>query len=87
MFGLGRSYKAVCHAQGGMEMKREPYYKTHWRDIESSRMSAYRTGFAWDAATDAYYESAEIALGHTVADFGCGPGKIAVALAQMRRFC
>lgn len=63
-------------------MPQEPYYKSHWREIDEDRMSAYRDGFAWDAATDALYEPARLDPGHVVADFGCGPGKVAVALAE-----
>ena len=63
-------------------MTTDPFYKAHWRNIEPVRMSAYRDGFGWDAATEHLFRPAEIAEGHSVADFGCGPGKIAVELAK-----
>lgn len=63
-------------------MSADPFYKAHWRDIDPQRMAAYRDGFHWDAAADALYRPARIARGQTVADFGCGPGGVAVELAR-----
>lgn len=63
-------------------MTREPFYKAHWREIAPERMAAYRAGFGWDAATEALYAPAEIGAGQIVADFGCGPGKVALELAR-----
>lgn len=45
-------------------------------------MSAYSVGFQWDASAEALYCSAEISKDLRVADFGCGPGHIAVELAR-----
>ena len=59
----------------------DPFYKAHWRDIDAERMSGYRAGFGWDAAAEELYAPADIRAGHLVADFGCGPGKVALALA------
>ena len=63
-------------------MTDEPFYKAHWRDIEPERMSAYKSGFQWDEAAAALYAAAKISKGQKVADFGCGPGKVAVELAR-----
>lgn len=63
-------------------MPNDPFYKAHWRDIDPGRMSAYRKGFAWDAATEVLYRPLDVSDGHSVADFGCGPGKIAAELAK-----
>ena len=63
-------------------MPREPFYKTHWREIEPERMSAYRGGFRWDATAETLYAPADISRGQTVADFGCGPGHITAELAR-----
>ncbi len=60
----------------------EPFYKAHWREIEPGRMSAYKDGFHWDDAAAVLDAPAEIAEGQAVADFGCGPGKVAVELAK-----
>lgn len=45
-------------------------------------MSGYRAGFRWSDDAADLYEPADIALGQTVADFGCGPGHIAVEFAN-----
>lgn len=63
-------------------MSSEPYYKAHWRQIDSDRMSAYRSGFGWDQNTEKLYEPAAIEPDQQVVDFGCGPGKVAVELAK-----
>ena len=63
-------------------MADDPFYKKHWKNIEPDRMSAYRAGFDWDEAVEKLYVPADIKLGQNIADFGCGPGKISVALAE-----
>jgi ubiquinone/menaquinone biosynthesis C-methylase UbiE len=60
----------------------EPFYKAHWITVSADRMSSYKEGFAWDEAAERLFEPAAIAEGQRVADFGCGPGKVSVALAQ-----
>ena len=60
----------------------DPFYKAHWREIDAERMSGYREGFGWDAAAEELYAPADIRAGQVVADFGCGPGKVALALAD-----
>lgn len=69
-------------ADEGRGLTDDPFYKTHWRTIEPDRMSAYRDGFGWNEATEKLYIPAEITAGQSVADFGCGPGKVSVALAD-----
>lgn len=61
----------------------DPYYKSHWRNIGAHRMSSYRASFGWDEAAARLFEPADIGPDQTVADFGCGPGKIATRLAQL----
>lgn len=63
-------------------MTSDPFYKAHWRDIDPDRMSAYRNGFAWDEGAEELYRPARLFEGAAVADFGCGPGKVAVELAR-----
>ncbi|MCP5088418.1 MAG: methyltransferase domain-containing protein [Rhodobacteraceae bacterium] len=60
----------------------EPFYKAHWREVEPDRMAAYRDGFGWDEATESLFRPAEISIGHKVADFGCGPGKVSAEIAK-----
>jgi ubiquinone/menaquinone biosynthesis C-methylase UbiE len=64
-------------------MEKEPFYKAHWRTVDSDRMSSYKDGFNWDEATNALYKPANISSGHRVVDFGCGPGKVSVQLAKI----
>lgn len=63
-------------------MENDPFYKAHWRTIESDRLSAYKSGFTWDDAAERLYASARIGADQVVADFGCGPGKIAAEVAR-----
>lgn len=63
-------------------MTDEPFYKAHWRKIEAERMSVYKDGFNWDEAAESLYAAADVFEGQIVADFGCGPGKVAAKLAK-----
>ncbi|MDW3221982.1 MAG: methyltransferase domain-containing protein [Paracoccaceae bacterium] len=62
-------------------MVADPFYKTHWHEIEPDRMSAYQEGFDWDETTELLFRPAEISTGQVVADFGCGAGKVSTELA------
>ena len=73
---------AALVSGGTSDMTTDPFYKAHWRNIEPGRMFAYRKGFGWDAATERLYRPLDISEGQTIADFGCGPGKVAVELAR-----
>ncbi len=63
-------------------MSLESYYKDHWVEIEPERMDRYESMFQWSPSSDPLLAAAEIAPGQTVADFGCGPGILAVELAR-----
>ena len=58
------------------------FYKAHWQTIEPERMAAYAAAFGWDATTEAVFQPLELGEGQSVADFGCGPGKVAVEMAR-----
>jgi ubiquinone/menaquinone biosynthesis C-methylase UbiE len=60
----------------------ETYYKDHWVTIEPERLDRYEEMFVWTPAQDALIEPANIQTGHTVADFGCGPGYLSVELLR-----
>lgn len=60
----------------------EPYYKDHWVNIEPERLERYEQMFQWGPAHEWMFEPARIEPGQTVADFGCGPGGVAVELAR-----
>ncbi len=58
------------------------FYKTHWQTIEPDRMATYTAAFGWDTVTEVVFAPLDVAEGHTIADFGCGPGKVAIELAR-----
>jgi len=60
----------------------ETYYRDHWVDIEPDRMSRYEAMFQWRDGHEVLIAPAEVNPGHTVADYGCGPGGLAVELAR-----
>lgn len=45
-------------------------------------MAVYKDCFSWDVAAEAHYAAADVSEGQIVADFGCGPGEVAVELAK-----
>jgi ubiquinone/menaquinone biosynthesis C-methylase UbiE len=63
-------------------MAGDPFYKDHWINIDQDRLDRYQSMFQWNPDSTALYEPADIRLGHTVGDFGCGPGHIAVEIAK-----
>lgn len=58
------------------------FFSDHWRHIEDERISRYEQMFVWRPEQDALIAPAGIAAGHSVLDFGCGPGFMAMALAE-----
>jgi hypothetical protein len=81
-------------SHGGSRLQREarahervrvvgnPFYKGHWIDIDQGRLDRYERMFQWNPASSALYEPADIRAGHTVADFGCGPGYTVIEIAK-----
>lgn len=57
-------------------------YQNPWVEIEPERIAAYDEVFAWHPATAPLLEAADVGKGHVVGDFGCGPGHMAVQLAE-----
>ena len=60
----------------------ESYYRDHWVDIDEQRLVAYQQLFQWHPSMEPLLSAAEIAEGHTVIDYGCGPGGLALELAR-----
>ncbi|NJN50632.1 MAG: methyltransferase domain-containing protein [Gammaproteobacteria bacterium] len=58
------------------------FFSDHWREIEDDRVARYEQMFVWRPEQDALIAPAGIAAGHSVLDFGCGPGFMAMALAE-----
>ena len=60
----------------------DTYYKDHWLEIEPERLDRYEKQFQWSKANERLLEPARVEQGQVVADFGCGPGAIAIELAR-----
>jgi ubiquinone/menaquinone biosynthesis C-methylase UbiE len=60
----------------------ETYYRDHWITIDDERLDAYDRLFRWRPEMEPLIRPAEIAPGHTVLDYGCGPGWLAIELAR-----
>lgn len=58
------------------------FFSDHWRHIEDERIARYEQMFVWRPEQDALIAPAGIAPGQSVLDFGCGPGFMAMALAE-----
>ncbi len=63
-------------------MSLETYYRDRWLEITPERLDRYEVTFQWSPALDPLLEQAEISPGQTIADFGCGPGFLAIELAK-----
>jgi ubiquinone/menaquinone biosynthesis C-methylase UbiE len=60
----------------------DSYYRDHWLHVEAERMARYEAMFQWRDGLEALIAPAAIGAGQVVADYGCGPGGLAVELAR-----
>ncbi len=60
----------------------QPYYKSHWIEIEPQRHAAYDELLKFHPAMERLLEPLELRPGLTVLDVGSGPGHTTTALAQ-----
>ncbi len=60
----------------------QPYYKSHWVEIESERHVAYDDLLKFHPAMERLLEPLELRAGLKVLDVGSGPGHTTTALAQ-----
>ncbi|HEY5645520.1 MAG TPA: methyltransferase domain-containing protein [Pseudomonadales bacterium] len=60
----------------------DSYYRDHWLHVEEERMARYEAMFQWRDGYEALIAPAGIAAGQVVADYGCGPGGLAIELAR-----
>ncbi len=63
-------------------MSLETYYRDHWLQVDPDRVDAYEEMFRWRPQMGVLLEHAELQPGHTVVDYGCGPGMLALELAR-----
>jgi ubiquinone/menaquinone biosynthesis C-methylase UbiE len=59
----------------------DSFYRDHWLSITPEQLARYEALFAWDPDSAPLYAGAAIEAGQVVADFGCGPGHMAIELA------
>ncbi|MGE0621904.1 MAG: methyltransferase domain-containing protein [Pseudomonadales bacterium] len=60
----------------------QSYYRDHWLNVEEERMARYEAMFQWRDGYEALITPAAVGQGQVVADYGCGPGGLAVELAR-----
>jgi ubiquinone/menaquinone biosynthesis C-methylase UbiE len=60
----------------------QSFYRDHWVEVEPERMERYAAMFQWRENQEALIAPAQIGEGHVVADYGCGPGGLAIELAR-----
>jgi ubiquinone/menaquinone biosynthesis C-methylase UbiE len=60
----------------------EPYYKSHWIEIEAERHAVYDDMLKFHPAMQRLLEPLELRSGLRVLDVGSGPGHTAMAIAQ-----
>lgn len=60
----------------------DDYYRDHWLEVEDERMNRYEEMFQWRDGYEALIAPADIRAGQVVADYGCGPGGLAIELAR-----
>ena len=62
-------------------MDSEAEYENRWVALPADVVAQYDALFAWNPDSAPLYAAADVHAGQTVADFGCGPGHMAVELA------
>lgn len=60
----------------------DDYYREHWLEVEDERMNRYEEMFQWRDGFEVLIAPADIRAGQVVADYGCGPGGLAIELAR-----
>ena len=63
-------------------MSESTYYRDHWLRVEPERLDAYEELFRWRPQLEPLLAPARLSAGQVVADYGCGPGHLAVELAR-----
>ena len=64
-------------------MNEDTFYTDHWQHIEDQRVARYERMFAWREGHAALLEPLDVRPGCRVLDYGCGPGFVARAMADL----
>ena len=64
-------------------MDKSTYYTDHWRHIEDERVARYERMFQWRDGHAAMLEPLDLRPGSRVLDYGCGPGAVALGMAEL----
>lgn len=63
-------------------MSENTFYTDHWQRIEGERVARYEQMFQWRDGHAAMLEPLDLRAGSRVLDYGCGPGAVALGMAQ-----
>ena len=63
-------------------MNTKTQFEEHWVNIPQERLDRYEQMFAWNPATAPFYAAADVREGHSIVDFGCGPGHAAIEFTK-----
>lgn len=63
-------------------MSDETFYQDHWREIEAERLARYEEMFVFRPQHEALLKPLQLEAGLRIADYGCGPGFLAMELAR-----
>ena len=63
-------------------MDKKSFFQEHWVTIEQERLARYEDMFVFSAHQEPLITSLKIGQGMTVADYGCGPGFMAMEIAR-----
>ena len=58
------------------------FYRDHWVDVSDERHERYEQILAWSDQLEPLFAPAGVGPGHTVLDFGTGPGNLAIEMAR-----
>lgn len=64
-------------------MNENTFYTDHWQHIEDERVARYERMFQWRDGHAQMLEPLDLRTGSRVLDYGCGPGAVALGMADM----
>ena len=64
-------------------MNESTFYTDHWQNIEDERVARYERMFQWRDGHAQMLEPLDLRPGSRVLDYGCGPGAVALGMADI----